>query len=71
MGGTTMNDKQKKALKVLNELWYVSHNDGLSKLRDEDYYILVECILDRITYANKDTSVTTISDPCIRKEEQQ
>ena len=41
-----MTEKQKKALKILNELWYVSHNDGLAKLRDEDYYILVECILD-------------------------
>lgn len=41
-----MTEKQKKALKVLNELWYISHNDGLAKLRDEDYYLLVECILD-------------------------
>ena len=41
-----MTEKQKKALKILTELWYVSHNDGLSKLRDEDYYLLVECILD-------------------------
>ena len=40
-----MTEKQKKALKILNELWYVSHNDGLAKLRDEDYYLLVECIL--------------------------
>ena len=40
-----MTDKQKKALKSLNELWYVSHNDGLAKLRDEDYYLLVDCIL--------------------------
>ena len=40
-----MTEKQKKALKILNELWYVSHNDGLAKLRDEDYYLLMECIL--------------------------
>lgn len=41
-----MTEKQKQALNILNELWYVSRNDGLAKLSDENYYLLLECILD-------------------------
>ena len=47
-----MNDKQKKALKVLNELWYVSRNDGLANLSDENYYLLLEVVLDNNKYHN-------------------
>lgn len=47
-----MTDKQKEAIKILNELWYVSHNDGLAKLRDEDYYLLLECVLDNNKHHN-------------------
>lgn len=55
-----MTDKQKKALEILNELWYVSRNDGLAKLSDENYYLLLECILD-----NKESIVNI---PFFRKE---
>ena len=41
-----MTEKQKQAIRILNELWYISRNDGLAKLRDEDYYLLLECVLD-------------------------
>ena len=57
-----MTEKQKKALKILNELWYVSHNDRLAKLKDEDYYLLVECILDN----NNKKNIVNV--PFVRKE---
>jgi hypothetical protein len=47
-----MTDKQKKAIKILNELWYVSRNDGLAKLSDENYYLLLEVVLDNNKYHN-------------------
>ena len=47
-----MTEKQKKALKILNELWYVSRNDGLAKLSDENYYLLLEVVLDNNKYHN-------------------
>ena len=47
-----MTDKQKKALKILNELWYVSRNDGLANLSDENYYLLLEFVLDNNKYHN-------------------
>ena len=53
-----MTDKQKEAIKILNELWYVSHNDGLAKLRDEDYYLLLECVLDNKKHYNLDNYPT-------------
>lgn len=47
-----MNDKQKRAIKILNELWYVSRNDGLANLSDENYYLLLEVVLDNNKYHN-------------------
>ena len=37
---------------------------------DTPITVMYGCLTDGITYANKDTSVTTTPDPCIRKEEQ-
>lgn len=47
-----MTDKQKKALKILNELWYATRNDGLANLSDENYYLLLEFVLDNDKYHN-------------------
>ena len=54
-----MTDKQKKALEILNELWYVSRNDGLAKLRDEDYYLLLEVVLDKEENGQEFKIITT------------
>jgi len=47
-----MTDKQKKALKIINEMWYATRNDGLANLSDENYYLLLEFVLDNNKYHN-------------------
>lgn len=38
-----MTDKQKQAVKILNGLW--NNNGGLMKLSEEEYFLLLECVL--------------------------
>ena len=38
-----MTKKQKQAVKILNGLW--NNNGGLMKLSEEEYFLLLECVL--------------------------
>lgn len=38
-----MTEKQKQAVKILNGLW--NNNGGLMKLSEEEYFLLLECVL--------------------------
>lgn len=38
-----MTERQKEAVKILNGLW--NTNGGLMKLSEEEYFLLLECVL--------------------------
>lgn len=45
-----MTDKQKQAIKILNHLW--NANGGLMVLKEEEYFTLLECVLDNNKHHN-------------------